>query len=115
MVKTLLHLEGLALLLLSVYFYGQTDYNWLLFLILLFSPDLFMLGYLINQKMGAIFYNLIHTYISAVALILAGLILSIDLALALGLILSAHIGLDRLCGFGLKYHTRFKDTHFQKV
>ena len=35
--------------------------------------------------------------------------------LAYGLIWTSHIGLDRLLGFGLKYPTRFNDTHLQRV
>jgi len=31
--------------------------------------------------------------------------------LALSLIWIAHIGLDRMLGYGLKYPTRFKDTY----
>jgi hypothetical protein len=27
----------------------------------------------------------------------------------------AHIGMDRLMGYGLKYPTDFKDTHLQRV
>jgi hypothetical protein len=27
----------------------------------------------------------------------------------------AHIGMDRLLGYGLKYPTDFKDTHLQRV
>jgi hypothetical protein len=27
----------------------------------------------------------------------------------------AHIGMDRMLGFGLKYPTRFEDTHLQHV
>ena len=27
----------------------------------------------------------------------------------------AHIGMDRMLGFGLKYPTRFSDTHLQRV
>lgn len=33
------------------------------------------------------------------------------MTLLLALIWTAHIGLDRMLGFGLKYPTRFKDTH----
>jgi hypothetical protein len=32
-----------------------------------------------------------------------------------GVVLVAHIGMDRLSGFGLKYATGFKDTHSQRV
>jgi hypothetical protein len=36
-------------------------------------------------------------------------------ATSTGLIWLAHIGLDRLLGYGLKYATEFKDTHFSRV
>jgi hypothetical protein len=35
--------------------------------------------------------------------------------LPFGLIWTAHIGVDRLLGFGLKYPTRFHDTHIQRL
>lgn len=115
MIKPLLHLEGLFVLIISVYFYAHNQYSWLLFMLLLFSPDIAMLGYLINNKIGSVCYNLVHTYILAVVLILAGFVSSIDFMLALGLILSSHIGMDRMFGFGLKYPGGFKDTHFNRV
>jgi hypothetical protein len=33
----------------------------------------------------------------------------------LALIWSAHIGIDRLLGYGLKYPTAFKETHLGRV
>jgi hypothetical protein len=33
----------------------------------------------------------------------------------IALIWLAHIGLDRMLGYGLKYPTEFKDTHMQHV
>ncbi len=41
--------------------------------------------------------------------------LSLPLLLAIGLIWIAHIGMDRMMGYGLKYPTQFKDTHFSRV
>jgi hypothetical protein len=38
-----------------------------------------------------------------------------DLAMQSALIWFAHIGADRLLGFGLKYATDFKDTHLSRV
>jgi hypothetical protein len=35
--------------------------------------------------------------------------------LTYALIWTAHIGVDRLLGFGLKYPTRFQDTHLQRI
>ncbi len=39
----------------------------------------------------------------------------LHLVLPLALILFAHIGIDRLLGFGLKYPSGFKDTHLQRL
>jgi hypothetical protein len=35
--------------------------------------------------------------------------------MAIGMICAAHIFFDRMLGYGLKYPTRFKDTHLQYV
>jgi hypothetical protein len=111
----LLHLEGAVLLAVSVYFYWQNHFGWVLFAILFLVPDLFMLGYLASVRVGAAIYNLAHTTLTPVLLIAAGVLASRPQLLACGLIWTAHIGFDRLLGFGLKYPTRFKDTHLQHV
>jgi len=113
--KLILHLEGLAVLLLSLYFYWTNDFSWILFIILLFVPDLSMLGYLMNNKIGAVIYNIFHTYIFPIVLIFISLIADQSTLLAIGLIWAAHIGMDRLVGYGLKYPTEFKDTHLNRV
>lgn len=115
MAKTLLHIEGLAVLLLTLFVYQWHDFSWLLFFILLFSPDLSALGYLSSVKLGAILYNLMHTYTFSLAVTMLGYITEQQITFAIGLIFTAHIGLDRLCGFGLKYPTIFKDTHFNRL
>ncbi len=113
--KTLLHLEGLAIFALSLYFYWYNDFSWILFIILILAPDISMLGYLLNNKIGAMLYNLFHTYITAIVVIFLGILLSSSTVLAIGLIWSAHIGIDRTVGYGLKYPTEFKDTHLNRV
>jgi hypothetical protein len=50
-----------------------------------------------------------------VALLLISLLLPAPQLTAFGLIWLAHLGLDRMLGFGLKYPTFFKDTHLQHV
>jgi Domain of unknown function (DUF4260) len=113
--KILLHLEGFVVLLLSLYFYWNSEFSWGLFIILLFAPDISMLGYLLNNKAGSILYNLFHTYILSIGVIFIGLLLSSPAVLAIGLIWSSHIGMDRMIGYGLKYPTNFKDTHLNRV
>lgn len=74
-----------------------------------------MIGYVKNTKIGAILYNMIHTYSLSVLLILVSLLLSNLTLLSIGFIWTAHIGMDRAVGFGLKYPADFKDTHLQRL
>lgn len=115
MVKILLHLEGLVVLIASIALYGYFDFSWLLFIILLFAPDIAMLGYLLSNQAGAITYNLFHTYVTPAVVIACGIAFSSSIVLAVGIIWIAHIGLDRMLGYGLKYVKHFKETHFGKV
>ncbi|MBM4763732.1 DUF4260 family protein [Bacillus sp. B15-48] len=91
------------------------QFSWLLFFVLLLVPDISMLGYLINNKIGARLYNFFHTYTIVIIVISWGLLLENQTALAIGLIWSAHIGMDRMIGYGLKYPTEFKDNHLNRV
>lgn len=113
--KIILHIEGFAVLTLSVYFYWAIQSSWLLFILLLFVPDLSMLGYLASPKVGAISYNIFHTYSLPIIVIFSGLFFVNAIVLSIGLIWLAHIGMDRMLGYGLKYPTHFKDTHFNRV
>ncbi len=113
--KLLLHLEGTAVFILSVYGYYFFDYNFLLFIIFLFVPDIAMFGYMVNRRVGAIIYNIIHTYVLSFATLLLGFITNMELLIIMGLIWTAHIGMDRMFGFGLKYPTQFNDTHLNRV
>ena len=74
-----------------------------------------MVGYLVSKSVGAAVYNLVHTYIVQL-LLLSGLWLAGESAYWwLGAIWLAHIGVDRMSGYGLKHNTAFKDTHLQRV
>jgi len=113
--KILLHLEGFAVLVLSLYFYAYNEFSWGLLLLLLFIPDVSMIGYLLNHRIGAVIYNMFHTYSLPIGVVICGMLFSSPAVLATGLIWSAHIGMDRMLGYGLKYPTNFKDTHFNRV
>ena len=112
---TLLKLEETLILTLTLFAYQHLHLSWLLFAILFFTPDLFMLGYLLNTRIGAAAYNLAHTLTLPLILLLASYLQRWYLAEALALIWTAHIAFDRLLGYGLKYPARFKDTHLQHV
>jgi hypothetical protein len=111
----LLRLEEAVLLTVTLFAYHYLHYSWPFFALLFLSPDLFMLGYLLNPSLGAGAYNLVHTLALPFPLLLVGYLLHWQLAPALALIWIAHIALDRLLGFGLKYPTHFQDTHLQHI
>lgn len=74
-----------------------------------------MLAYGINNYVGANIYNLFHTYIISILIVIIGAYFKIDIVIMIGLIWTAHIGMDRMFGYGLKYETDFKDTHIQRL
>ena len=111
----LLHIEEIALLLLTLFAFQHLHASWLLFVILFLTPDLFMLGYLLSTRIGAATYNLAHTLTLPLALLLASYIQHWNPGSALALIWVAHIAFDRLLGYGLKYPTFFNDTHLQHI
>src|SRR5699024_3351406 len=111
----LLHIEGLVVLALSTYFYFYLQFSWIVFIILLLAPDLSAIGYLKNNKVGSILYNLFHTYSIPAAIMISGLFIHNRIAIMISLIWAAHIGMDRMIGYGLKYPSRFHDTHFDRI
>ena len=113
--RRLLHIEGLAVLTGALVLYFDAGYGWLLLVLLALAPDVSMLGYLAGARVGAQTYDVAHTYVLPVALAVAGIVAESSLATQLALIWLAHIGADRLLGYGLKYPTGFEDTHLQRV
>ena len=111
----LLHIEGAALLALSVLVFARSGQSWWLFAVLLLSPDIAALGYLANVRVGAALYNLVHIDVWGIGLATYGWLSGHPLFVGLGAIWLAHIGMDRLAGYGLKYPTKFQDTHLQRV
>jgi hypothetical protein len=113
--RFLLHVEGLAVLVGAPALYFAAGYGWLILVLLLLVPDLSMLGYLGGPRLGALGYDVVHTYAGPVALGVIGVVGGYETAAQIALIWLAHIGVDRLLGYGLKYPTNFKDTHLQRV
>jgi|SRR5579862_135812 len=109
--RPLLHLEGAVVFVISLLAYHWSHGSWLLFALLFLVPDLSMIGYAVNVRVGAVAYNAVHTYV--VPLLLAAFAFRVgdQSSWKLALIWTAHIGMDRALGFGLKYPTHFKDTH----
>jgi len=113
--KVFLHLEGLVVLMVAGILYQKSGASWGTFAAFVLVPDLSMFGYLKGPKTGAHAYNLAHTYVGPFLLGAVAYSGGLPLLFPYGLIWVAHIGLDRLLGYGLKYGTDFKDTHFTRL
>lgn len=101
-------MTAVAVYFLTQYHLGLSFWVWLF---LFFTPDVGMLGYLINTKVGAVSYNLFHHKGLALLLAAAGFYLHSDVVTAAGILLFAHASFDRIWGYGLKYADSFKNTH----
>ena len=113
--KLLLHVEGAAFLLAAGVFYAHVHGSWLCFALLFLAPDISMLGYLADKRTGATVYNFVHTYTVPILLLLALWLSGQTSYMWLAAIWVAHIGFDRLLGYGLKYETAFRDTHLNRL
>lgn len=113
--KNAIRLEELALTIFAFFLFKETGYAWWWFPVWFFAPDLSMLGYLVNRKVGAITYNLLHHRAIAIAFYLFGWVSISPLFAAIGMVLLGHASFDRIFGYGLKYFSGFHDTHLGRI
>ena len=113
--KNLLKLEELLMFGLALFLFSKLDYGWSWYALLFFAPDLSMIGYVLNPRVGSWTYNLIHHKGLAVALYVLGSLLSIPWLMFAGTILFGHSSFDRVLGYGLKYPDAFQNTHLGKI
>ena len=114
-VRLLLRAEGLMVLAASVAAYAQFGAGWGWFAALFLLPDLSFAAYLAGPRWGALAYNAAHSYLGAVGLLAVGVLGGSPLLLATALVWCAHIGFDRLLGYGLKYGAGFGHTHLGRL
>lgn len=115
-VRATLRLEGALVLFTCALAYAAFGSTWWWFFGAFFLPDLSFIAYAGGAALGARVYNVAHSY--AGPLLLAMLTLQgrddawiVPAALVWG----AHIGFDRMLGYGLKYETAFTDTHLGRI
>lgn len=114
-VRGVLRLEGLCVLIAALVAYSKFVSGWGTIALFFLAPDVSFLGYLAGPKVGAVTYNVAHSYIGAIACLVAGFILPAPVVLCAGIIWSAHIGFDRALGYGLKYSAGFGFTHLGRI
>ena len=113
--KAILKLEELFMFLLGMYLFSLLDFQWWWFLILILLPDIGMVGYVLNNKAGALMYNIFHHKGLAIAIYFTGIYLSVPLLQLIGIIVFSHASMDRMIGYGLKFEKGFKYTHLGEI
>ena len=78
-------------------------------------PDIGMLGYLVNNKVGAWTYNATHLLSVAIALYILGFLFNNEYVAFAGIIMMGHASFDRILDYGLKLEKSFKQTHLGKL
>lgn len=109
--KNLIKLEEIGQFLLAIMLFSNLNYSWWMFPACLLLPDVSMIGYAINPKIGAYVYNIFHHKFIAIIVLIAGYLLAHKVLIFTGIILFAHAAMDRIFGYGLKYTNDFKNTH----
>lgn len=114
--KTLLQLEELSVLLFGFTLYLDLNYPIWWFFALLLVPDIGMLGYRFNNRIGVGSYTIFYHRGIAIALYFSGMFFLNGGGLQLaGIIIFSHIAMDSALGYGLKYEKGFKYSHLGKV
>jgi Domain of unknown function (DUF4260) len=113
--RTMLRLEGLTLFAGMTLLYAVWGGSWWIYAILFLVPDLSFAVYLVGPRAGAIVYNIAHSYMAPMTLMVTGFGLESPLVLSIAMIWLAHIGFDRALGYGMKYHAGFGFTHLGRI
>ena len=111
----LMRAESLAIFLFALMAYEFLGFPWGFFILVFLVPDLSMLAYFHSQQIGALCYNMAHSYILPLMLFAYGFFVSSSEADKWATIWIAHIGFDRALGYGLKYSRGFRYTHLGKI
>jgi len=88
---------------------------WWAMLLVFFGPDLGFLGYLLGARIGAQIYNLLHLYGTNALILAIGLVAGLPALAGIGALLMAHVGFDRMLGYGLKSPEGFSFTHLGRI
>jgi Domain of unknown function (DUF4260) len=115
LISVILRGEALAALIGGIAIWVANDGSVLWLAAFMLVPDISMIGYLANDRIGALTYNAVHNLILAGALLGIGWWLGWRFGLMGGALLLAHVGMDRALGYGLKLPTGFHETHLGRI
>ena len=113
--KNLLRAEEIVQFAVCLFLNFQLPFPGWMFWAWLLAPDISMIGYAVNTKVGAVCYNIAHHKGVAAGIYLSGLYFNSPELLFTGILLFAHSSMDRAFGYGLKYPDDFKNTHLGRI
>lgn len=116
LMKRVLSTEYLVAAILVAVFYnvvGEFAWYWLPLSFLLF--DISAVGYFVNDRIGALTYNIGHSLIGPAILVTAYIATTNETVLFISLLWLFHIFVDRAAGYGLKHVTGFHHTHLGPI
>lgn len=105
----------LAALIVVVFYLFVGNFAWYWIPILFMAFDISMIGYLANNRIGAITYNIGHSLIGPALLMTFYITTESQPALFITLLWLFHILIDRAFGYGLKHETSFQHTHLGPI
>ena len=114
-IRAWLRVEGLAGFVAGIALFVALGGPWLLAIPLLLVPDASALGYLRGPRVGAMTYNLVHNWAIGLLVLGIGVWSGIGAVALAGAILIAHVGMDRVAGYGLKLPSSFQETHLGRI
>ena len=107
--------ENLAIGAAVVVAFVHLHFSWWWLPVLFMAFDVSMLGYVLNNRVGAVCYNVVHAYVVPGVLLLSYVLSGSRWIAFLGLLWAFHIAGDRLLGYGLKFASSFQDTHLGRI
>lgn len=113
--RYVLQLEAATLFVASLFLFHRLHGAWGMFAAAFLLPDLAMLAYLAGPKWGARAYNAAHTLSVPLAMGVVAALNNQWAWLPAIAVWTAHIGFDRMLGYGLKFESSFGTTHLGQL
>lgn len=104
-----------AAILVAVFYVVVGGFAWYWLPVLFLAFDISMVGYAVNNRIGALTYNIGHSLIGPGLLATVYIATSNEGVLFVTLLWLFHIFVDRALGYGLKHAEGFHHTHLGKI
>lgn len=113
--KNILKLEELFMFGFSIFLFSKLGFAWWWYPVLLFTPDISMVGYIVNPRVGSWTYNFVHFKGLGIGIYVFGIAFANPALQLAGIILFGHSSMDRILDYGLKYPDSFQHTHLGMI